>query len=68
MSKKGLSLVKKHDLQTIRFIKTLLVETTAMLIRHGESKADAAHISKTFIIEVTRRLSCSMLYFKRLRF
>ena len=65
MSTKKPVLIKKHSFQLINFIKTLLDESSQMLIRHGENKIDAARASRIFVIEISRRLTGDAIYISK---
>lgn len=54
---------KKHTESNIRFVKTLMNESTAMLVRHGGSLTAARKLSGAFIIEVCRQFKSEYIYF-----
>lgn len=62
MSKK-LVTTYTHTPETIRFIQTLVTESTAMLIRHGETGQTAKQLSALFVADVCKLLSGSVYYF-----
>ncbi|MBI2354261.1 MAG: hypothetical protein HYV06_04385 [Deltaproteobacteria bacterium] len=63
MSKKAPKNVKRHTAASIRFIETLMKDSSAMLIRHGESRPDAQQLSRDFALEISRKLSGGLMYF-----
>ncbi|HEY3309868.1 MAG TPA: Mor transcription activator family protein [Desulfuromonadaceae bacterium] len=63
MSKKGPVLVSySTPVIAVRFIETLLDESTAMLIRYGENQEDAKKMSRQFVVEVGQKIGGSLLY------
>lgn len=54
---------KKYCVSNIRVIETLMNESRAMLLRHGETVPTARKTSQDFVVEVCRQLQGGTMYF-----
>lgn len=63
MSRKKTVTVYKHMPQTVRFIQTLINESTAILLRCGATSQTAKLLSSNFVVDVCRKLSGKVHYF-----
>lgn len=47
---------------SVRFIETLLDESSAILLRYGESREQTEKVSREFVVETCRKLGGALLY------
>jgi Mor family transcriptional regulator len=50
---------------TIKFIEMLLNESVALLIRNGETRADAERLARGFVLSYSQKTSGQTLYFRK---